>query len=1067
VVDWGGKVAAWFAAGSAASVALAGLLATTTKQPYHGWHRAAFVILVIIAVMSFAIFLFTGPPAVWGAWRDRARRSAGAAGGLHGSNPALTVAQPDARGSTAPTSQHPRRAPGVGKPDETAQLKTVAQTDPLDLDVHPALPPDSESLTEGLDALTPYLVRDHDVELRRVISQAALGGPSVFAVLAGNACTGKTRALYEAVRAITGSWPILCPLDADHLIELLQENRFRPGRVLWLNEAQRYLSGPLGEQAAALLRHTLMTCDGAVAVGALWSLPYLADLTAPGSNPDVHSAARVLLDNPRTYRIHVPDTLSDHERLKWAALAATDRRLDAALAASEPDGDVIQHLTGGPDLLRAYTRGVLFNPIEHAIITAAIDARRLGHQEPIATSLLEAAADGYLSPRQRSGEIGWCASALTSIADGTRFDGSRTSIRGAVTALTATRAHSGNAEAKYEPDDYLAQHTRWSRQEVVGPPQLWDALVRHTTNADDMDSLAYSARGRGLYRIAAQLWWKAFAIGNSAGPAHRLCDLLLAVDREGAQLAYQEVTHLVQLDDLWSVAQLLDLGFAFGNETAVKLAARTARHASIDDPFNVGELIACLDQAGANTERSILASRAANTLPLDDMAAVEIVLSVFHEVNLLDAFSVLASRTSEAAILDDPEGLSIILTELQHFAAHEALNKLAARGARDVPVNDGSKVADLITTLRHVGAEDAAAALATRAARDLPLADELVSYDHKRRAHEALSPMHSGVTDLLFALRSVTAVQPLSTLAARAARDIVIADPWNSAVLLRALADIGAQRATNILLARRPAEHAALGDLSGISELLSALHSVKAFDAVSVLAGRLANATLEDAFAVSNLLRALREAGADEALGSLAARAVAEAALDNAFGVARLLGTLRNIGAQEEVSNLLARHPEQHAHLDDLAGIGRTATADDPGGVAGLHKSLRDAGAFEQAAALSARAASDAPIDNLRDTVALIGELRYRGAAEAASRLAARAAVGAILHDSRGIIALIKALRNARQVEPLSVLIDRAANAGLWIDTLHFDSDKAQNFKFGREPDGTASPPWGWRDLAS
>jgi hypothetical protein len=181
--------------------------------------------------------------------------------------------------------------------------------------------------------------------------------------------------------------------------------------------------------------------------------------------------------------------------------------------------------------------------------------------------------------------------------------------------------------------------------------------------------------------------------------------------------------------------------------------------------------------------------------------------------------------------------------------------------------------------------------------------------------------------------------------------------------------------------------------------------------------------------------------------------------------VARLLSTLRNIGAEEGVSALLARHPEQHADLDDLAGIGRMARADDPGGVAGLHKSLRDVGALGQASALATRAANDASVDDLRDTVAFIGELRCIGADEAASTLAARAAASPVLHDARGVTAFLKALRNAGEVEPLSILIDRAANVGLWMETLQFDSDKAQQFKFGREPDGTASPQWGWQDL--
>lgn len=71
MVDWGGKVAAWFAGVSAASAALAALIAATAKQPFHGWLHVLFIILVIIAAISFTVLLLTGVRAAWAAWRNR------------------------------------------------------------------------------------------------------------------------------------------------------------------------------------------------------------------------------------------------------------------------------------------------------------------------------------------------------------------------------------------------------------------------------------------------------------------------------------------------------------------------------------------------------------------------------------------------------------------------------------------------------------------------------------------------------------------------------------------------------------------------------------------------------------------------------------------------------------------------------------------------------------------------------------------------------------------------------------------------------------------------------------
>lgn len=71
MIDWGGKVAAWFAGVAGVSVALATLIATTAKQPLHAWMNTLFIVLVVVAVLSFIMLLLTGPRAAWAAWRNR------------------------------------------------------------------------------------------------------------------------------------------------------------------------------------------------------------------------------------------------------------------------------------------------------------------------------------------------------------------------------------------------------------------------------------------------------------------------------------------------------------------------------------------------------------------------------------------------------------------------------------------------------------------------------------------------------------------------------------------------------------------------------------------------------------------------------------------------------------------------------------------------------------------------------------------------------------------------------------------------------------------------------------
>jgi hypothetical protein len=74
VIDWGGKVAAWFAGVAAGSAALAALILAKPATPLHGWAHFWFTVLVIIAIASLAALLFIGLRAVLAPWRARRNR---------------------------------------------------------------------------------------------------------------------------------------------------------------------------------------------------------------------------------------------------------------------------------------------------------------------------------------------------------------------------------------------------------------------------------------------------------------------------------------------------------------------------------------------------------------------------------------------------------------------------------------------------------------------------------------------------------------------------------------------------------------------------------------------------------------------------------------------------------------------------------------------------------------------------------------------------------------------------------------------------------------------------------
>ena len=134
--------------------------------------------------------------------------------------------------------------------------------------------------------------------------------------------------------------------------------------------------------------------------------------------------------------------------------------------------------------------------------------------------------------------------------------------------------------------------------------------------------------------------------------------------------------------------------------------------------------------------------------------------------------------------------------------------------------------------------------------------------------------------------------------------------------------------------------------------------------------------------------------------------------------MAWLLDGLRKAGAEQQAAALLARDPAAHVALDD------------PGGVGILLGKLRAAGAHQQAAALAARAAAYASLDK----------------------------------PAGGVIHLLDKLREASAHQQAAVLAGRLPAAGKF-DLFLEQERRPDQFRFGREPDGTPAAPWDWDDL--
>jgi hypothetical protein len=371
-------------------------------------------------------------------------------------------------------------------------------TDPFAYEVHRAIQTD---VTADLPALPAYVARDHDARLGEAVAQV-LDGVSRIVVLVGGSSTGKTRACWEALAPLRSGqdWTLWHPIHPTRAEAALAElPRIEPRTVVWLNEIQFYLADPeLGERVASGVRELLRDPHrGPVLVlGTVWP-GHWATLTAPSADGagDPNDQARKLLAG---HDLPVPETFG-------AALdAAGDPRLRHAAERAE-EGQVIQYLAGAPALVERYRNAPV---AARALITAAMDARRLGHSAELPRDLLADAAEGYLTDAQLNLlDDDWLDGALSYATAPVR------GVGGPLTRLRTRRGQPQPAQPRYRLADYLDQHGRAARRLTPSPPALWDALVDHGAPADRA-KLAQAAYLRSLWHVAARFGGDAKALGT-------------------------------------------------------------------------------------------------------------------------------------------------------------------------------------------------------------------------------------------------------------------------------------------------------------------------------------------------------------------------------------------------------------------------------------------------------------------------------------------------------------------------------------------------------------------------
>ncbi|MFG2481125.1 hypothetical protein [Streptomyces fagopyri] len=265
-----------------------------------------------------------------------------------------------------------------------------------------AVPASDQTGGSGEFVLPTYVLRAHDRLLRARLAAAIddAAAPTLL-VIRGGSCTGKTRTAFEAVRAtVPDDFQLLAPADAQGLHAVLEADAIGPRTVLWLNEAQNYLTGQHGEAVAAALLRRLDGAGPLIMQATLWPEYEKALTSAPTpGNTDPHRHARDLL--AQAARVDVPPNFADD--LRAVSVAADGGDSSLAIAAVAGSVEITQALAAGPDLIDDYEHPVgLTGAWARALVSTAMDAHRLGATSSLPHAFLKAAAPGYLTEQERA-----------------------------------------------------------------------------------------------------------------------------------------------------------------------------------------------------------------------------------------------------------------------------------------------------------------------------------------------------------------------------------------------------------------------------------------------------------------------------------------------------------------------------------------------------------------------------------------------------------------------------------------------------------------------------------------
>ncbi|MFG3285281.1 hypothetical protein [Streptomyces sp. NPDC048111] len=973
-----------------------------------------------------------------------------------------------------------RHPPTARQQISTARLpetsKATADWSAQLLGVHPAAPSPGQRLPAPGFVLPAYVPRPHDTEIRRRLQRIADGSQFEFLVVRGSSCTGKTRTAYEAVRAVVPHWRLIHPKTAEAVVALVDAQTVSSQTVLWLDDAHHLFNEPAGESAAAALRHLLERPGPGLLIATMWPQHYDALVTPEPSGNDLHPQTRELL---RPFSaIDVPNRFHGRPLEELNDLAQHDSALRAALETVSEPGAVAQTLAAGPDLLDRWEHARC--PYGRAVLTAAIDARRLGMRTPLTKAFLHDAAPGYLTDHQRAAAPADWFERATQYCE--------QPIKGVASALqpVALPTGMGATPGVYTLADYLEQHAGEKQADQPLPTTFWEAAEHHVTDGADLTWLARHAWSRGLRKRAVLTCHKALIL-QAPFAAGWLVNFIRQLEAEAH--AYSWIARRAPLTDSYAVSFLLDELKEAGHTDAIDIILRREPElqAAADNPYYVALLMNSFKALNRLQAVFELAERAARSVPLEHVGAVAYLLETLLEADAHQAVQTLLRRDPASSVRlkehydiygapdDDTYDAIILLELLGEAGAHQAADALAGRIAKLAPANNPWDVGRLLTALDQVKADRHIDTVIKRAVREVTVTDGVAV------ANFLTAMLNEGTMAGVDAFDALLDQDPVhhvrlddARTAARLINTISIAE-WH-------------EEALEALLGRDPASSIELTEAMGVAMLLESLHAVGDRESASRLISRSPAAHVEltdaDAAGVARLYRVFLALDAVDETETLLTRApVDTVCADSLRKTVDLINLYDSLGRSEEGSRLVQRvasrmtdwEPLLDVYLEDLAcdqmrkeflrTLAVHVELHSPQTVTGLLRLIHKQDATGALTLLLARKPSECvTVHQASAAEELIDALaEAAGPAEAARLVATGMTDNVSFYGHHDVSGMSRALLRLGADEENARLARRALHAGSFNTYVQCMDRNASDYRYGIEADEQPSPPWSLR----